>query len=215
CRDYGVRMKTLTRDAETALLAYGWPGNVRELANVMERVVLLSDADQVKTATLDLPRETVSPSGPVEPATNLDEQLSTFERTRIAEALESAGGNLSRAAAQLGLPRNTLRYRMQRHGLGDAATPKRRRTPEPGAPPSDNRDRSEVPADRVEWQRTRVTLLDVQGPDSDAVVAHEHHRAFEEAAEKAMAFGGRVIERGPSRLVAAFGLEPAADPDAP
>src|SRR5215470_5981498 len=57
CRDYSVRMKTLAGDAEAALLAYGWPGNVRELANVMERVVLLSDGDQVTAATLDLPRE--------------------------------------------------------------------------------------------------------------------------------------------------------------
>src|SRR5262249_61042633 len=56
-------MKTLARDAEAALLAYGWPGNVRELANVMERVVLLSDGDQVTAATLDLPRESVRSAG--------------------------------------------------------------------------------------------------------------------------------------------------------
>src|SRR5262245_34890290 len=41
CSEYGLPAKTLTADAEAALLAYSWPGNVRELANVMERVALL------------------------------------------------------------------------------------------------------------------------------------------------------------------------------
>src|SRR5215212_504416 len=57
CVDYGVRLKTLTADAESALMAYGWPGNVRELANVMERVVLLSDGEQATSVMLGLPRE--------------------------------------------------------------------------------------------------------------------------------------------------------------
>src|SRR5215471_3473370 len=129
CRDYGVRMRTLAKDAEAALLAYGWPGNVRELANFMERVVLLSDGDQVTAATLDLPRE----ADPKVRATteNVDQQIASLERRRIAEALEAAGGNLSRAAAQLGLPRNTLRYRMERHGLSEASPSKRPRKSEP------------------------------------------------------------------------------------
>jgi two-component system response regulator AtoC len=127
CRDYGVRMKTLAADAEAALLAYGWPGNVRELANVMERVVLLSDGDQVTATMLDLPRESVRPAEFAEASSNIDQEIGSLERSRIAEALEAAGGNLSRAAAQLGLPRNTLRYRMERHGLSEAATTKRRR----------------------------------------------------------------------------------------
>src|SRR5215212_7176249 len=119
CIDYGVRLKTLTADAESALMAYAWPGNVRELANVMERVVLLSDSEQVTAATLGLPREPPLRAAVSEPGSNVDEQLASLERSRIAEALQAAGGNISRAAAQLGLPRNTLRYRMDRHGLGE------------------------------------------------------------------------------------------------
>src|SRR5262245_4760916 len=56
CREYGLPAKTLTREAEAALQAYTWPGNVRELANVMERVALLSDAEQVSADALRLPR---------------------------------------------------------------------------------------------------------------------------------------------------------------
>src|SRR5262249_11763419 len=189
-------MKTLTGDAEAALLAYGWPGNVRELANVMERVVLLSDGDQVTATTLDLPRESMRSAVSAETSSNIDQQIGSLERSKIAEALAAAGGNLSRAAAQLGLPRNTLRYRMERHGFSESSPSKRRRASEPAtAPHSDSADRDEAPADRVEWQRTRVTVLDMQIPDADgAGIAHERHRVFEEAAEKVMAFRGRLIE---------------------
>jgi DNA-binding NtrC family response regulator len=41
CDEYGLPVKRLTDDAESALMAYGWPGNVRELANVLERAALL------------------------------------------------------------------------------------------------------------------------------------------------------------------------------
>src|SRR4030095_4451957 len=54
--EYGLPVRTLASDAEAALLAYTWPGNVRELANVMERVALLSEGEQVTAAALRLPR---------------------------------------------------------------------------------------------------------------------------------------------------------------
>ena len=140
--------------------------------------------------------------------------MASLERSRIEEALHAAGGNISRAAAQLGLPRNTLRYRMDRHGLTDgAAGAKRKRASDTGAArPAEGIARDRAVADPVRWQRTRVTLLEVHVPDADAIVAeHERHRALEQAAAKAVAFGGRVIDFRASGLVAAFGLEPAED----
>ena len=214
CVDYGVRLKTLTADAESALMAYGWPGNVRELANVMERVVLLSDGEQVTSVMLGLPRESSVRAAFSDPASSVDQQMASLERSRIEEALHAAGGNISRAAAQIGLPRNTLRYRMDRHGLTDgAAGAKRKRASDTGAArPAEGVARDRSLADAVRWQRTRVTLLDVHVPDADAIVAeHERHRALEQAAAKAVAFGGRVIDLRASGLVAAFGLEPAED----
>ena len=214
CVDYGVRLKTLTADAESALMAYRWPGNVRELANVIERVVLLSDGEQVTSAMLGLPRESPLRVAVPEPGLSVDQQMASLERSRIEEALHEAGGNISRAAAQLGLPRNTLRYRMDRHGLTDsAAGAKRKRAPDTGAArPPDFVARDRAVAGPVRWQRTRVTLLDVHVADADAIVPeHERRRALEQAAAKAVAFGGRVIDLGASGLVAAFGLEPAED----
>ena len=96
-------------------MAYPWPGNVRELANVMERVALLADAEQVSPAALDLsrgsPRRAAS-AAPTPASTNSSPRWSGAE---IEKALHAAGWNISRAAAHLGLPRNTLRYRMERH----------------------------------------------------------------------------------------------------
>src|SRR5262249_51812944 len=40
CREYGLRPKSLSTDARSALLDYEWPGNVRELKNLIERAVL-------------------------------------------------------------------------------------------------------------------------------------------------------------------------------
>ena len=214
CVDYGVRLKTLTADAESALMAYGWPGNVRELANVIERVVLLSDGEQVTSAMLSLPRESPVRAAFTGSGLSVDQQVASLERGRIEEALHAADGNISRAAVQLGLPRNTLRYRMDRHGLTDsAAGAKRKRASDTGAGrPAEGMARDRAVADPVRWQRTRVTLLDVHVPDADAIVAeHERHRALEQAAAKAVAFGGRVIDLRASGLVAAFGLEPAED----
>ena len=214
CVDYGVRLKTLTADAESALMAYRWPGNVRELANVMERVVLLSDGEQVTSAMLGLPRESSVRPTSTEPDSSVDQQMAALERSRIEGALHASGGNISRAAAQLGLPRNTLRYRMDRHGLADGSSGGKRKRPSDISTlrPAEDTTRERAVADPVRWHRTRVTLLHVHVPDTESIVAeHEHHRALEQAAVKAVAFGGRVIDFRASGLVAAFGLEPAED----
>ena len=126
-RRYGFPPRRLAHDAESAILQHAWPGNVRELANVMERVVLFSDADPVGAGDLGLPTSPrasatvgVSPSGEVAidfPETGVS--LEAVDRAFIAMALERAGGNQSAAARLLGISRDTLRYRMEKHGLGD------------------------------------------------------------------------------------------------
>jgi len=195
CREYGLRPKSLAADASDALLAYGWPGNVRELANVMERVALLSDGDQVVAASLRLPREARA-AARARGVERVDDQIATLERARIEDALRAEGGNISRAAARLGLARNTLRYRMVRHGLvegGSAA----------GADAAVARE----PASSVRWQRTRVTFLEVRidpaAPDAADVL--------EQLAAKLAAFGGRILEHGDTFLRVAFGLDSVED----
>ncbi len=126
-RRYGAAARTLSPAAEAALRAYPWPGNVRELANVMERVVLFSDADPVEPGDLGLPgapagagRVAVGPSGEVQ-VDFPDEGISLerVEQLLLETALAKAGGNQSRAARLLGISRDTLRYRMEKYGLGE------------------------------------------------------------------------------------------------
>ena len=126
----GRRVRVIPDPVWKALEAYAWPGNVRELRNAIERCVLFSDGETFPERWLDLPgREAREP----EPAgaegdrvaLPLDGSLSldAMEREILARALERSGGNLARAARLLGTTRQTLRYRVQKHGL--AATTRR------------------------------------------------------------------------------------------
>ena len=53
CADYGAPPKTLAPSARAALLAHTWPGNIRELADLVDRVVLFSEATEVTAEILD------------------------------------------------------------------------------------------------------------------------------------------------------------------
>jgi DNA-binding NtrC family response regulator/tetratricopeptide (TPR) repeat protein len=234
CDDYGLAPRTLAADAVAALRAYAWPGNVRELANVMERVALLADGTAVTAATLSLPASPAPP--PPAPSVASERRAAAkahaeAERGRLLEALRATNWNLSRAAARLGLPRNTLRYRMDKLGLGsdaDAPPPtgpapsERAPTPAPAGPPPEPAvsdtppplhptGRGRVPA-AIRWEARRVTLLAARlvappvpsGPSEASWI-------LELLVEKVQSFGGQVDELGAAGLVAAFGLEPVDD----
>jgi DNA-binding NtrC family response regulator len=49
-----VPARTLSPGARAALLAHPWPGNVRELANLVERVVLLSEGTEITAEMLEI-----------------------------------------------------------------------------------------------------------------------------------------------------------------
>jgi transcriptional regulator with AAA-type ATPase domain/tetratricopeptide (TPR) repeat protein len=205
CEDYGLPVRSLAPDARDALRAYPWPGNVRELANAMERVALLSDARTVTAAALGLPD--TSPPG----ARRRD--AGGAERARLLEALEATDWNLSRAAARLGIPRNTLRYRAEKLGLGagraPAAADAASEPPESAAAPV---ARALAPAAGVRWESHRVTLLRaVIQPGDGSPGAADVSRFMEAVLDKVQSFGGQVDELSPRGVVAAFGLEPEED----
>ncbi|MGH7266558.1 MAG: sigma-54 interaction domain-containing protein, partial [Candidatus Rokuibacteriota bacterium] len=120
CADYDLPPKALGPDARAALLAYPWPGNVRELINMTERVALLSETALVTAEVLGLP---AAPAQPARGTVRLQDAMGSVERDHLLEALRETDWNISRAAARLGLPRNTLRYRIEKHGLRPDAAP--------------------------------------------------------------------------------------------
>jgi DNA-binding NtrC family response regulator len=108
----------LSGDAQARLLAHLWPGNVRELRNVIERAVLLSASTTIRAD--DLALQCAVPAelgGAGSSPTELPAALDASERDRIAQALVACGGNQSRAAESLGIPRRTFVRKLAELGL--------------------------------------------------------------------------------------------------
>ena len=126
-KELGKDVRGFSPDALRALDTYDFPGNVRELENVVERAVALASSSTIGLG--DLPREISGASAQPTPGLvalpeegcNLDEVVSELERRLIVQALDRAGGVRTNAAKLLGLNLRTLRYRMQKLGLADAA----------------------------------------------------------------------------------------------
>jgi DNA-binding NtrC family response regulator len=109
---------SFSKGAITRLSAYNWPGNVRELRNVCERLSIL-----LAGRTIDennLPPEIVNRVPQPKPLFDLPEfgiDLEKVEIDLIRQALSRTNGNRSRSARLLGISRDTLLYRMQKHGI--------------------------------------------------------------------------------------------------
>ncbi|NLB52780.1 MAG: sigma 54-interacting transcriptional regulator [Syntrophomonadaceae bacterium] len=116
------------------LEVYDWPGNIRELQNVVERILLVAEDGRI---TVDyLPREIVNEAvghsrerwdfipGSVSDVSglNVDRSMRKLyvmeqEKEKIIRALDMHGGVVSRAAAELGISRNTFYRKMKNYGI--------------------------------------------------------------------------------------------------
>jgi DNA-binding NtrC family response regulator len=127
---YNIESKTLSPAVLRRLIEYDWPGNVRELRNTIERAVVLAEGEELTPR--DLPEEinakatdaktkqTISetPDALDVPFTgDFREDRREFERRYIARCLDDAGGNVTRAAAQLGMHRQSLQHKLRELGL--------------------------------------------------------------------------------------------------
>ena len=132
-REFRKNTQRVTPEAMSCLVRYDWPGNIRELRNVIERVMILENHEEIDVT--DLPEEIVqgwevaeeegpegSP-GAVSPAGLFalpDEGVSLrdLQRELVRQALERTGGNQTRAARLLRISRDALRYKMKTYRLG-------------------------------------------------------------------------------------------------
>ena len=107
-------------DAFQQLLAYRWPGNVRELRNVIRTALAICDGGVVRLR--DLPSEVrdsdASSSAPV-----VTGQSDSSEREKLLRTIRECDGNMSRAAEQLGVSRNTLYRRCRRLDIAPQRPP--------------------------------------------------------------------------------------------
>jgi two-component system response regulator AtoC len=116
------QVKGVSAQAMEMLKGYHWPGNVRELRNVIERAFILhAGADEIRPEHLPPELRRLPPPKKQDrlvPPINEDGLvLDDVERKLIAEAMERASGNQSKAARLLGVSRDTLRYRLKKHGM--------------------------------------------------------------------------------------------------
>jgi DNA-binding NtrC family response regulator len=126
---FGKRLRkqvhSLAPDVAAAFRRYEWPGNVRELRNVIERALILEDADvitmkYVPRAVIEGTRDSIDVSGPIAgapagfrlPADGIS--LDDVEMGLVKQAIERSGGNQTKAAELLAISRDQLRYRLKK-----------------------------------------------------------------------------------------------------
>ena len=121
CYHIGRQVPKLDSSARHAMLSHGWPGNVRELRNTIERVCYLTSEDTITAADLTLSTSAASQLSPAigggaqgpEFPDSLTDATRVFQVTHIERAIARCSGNMTDAAASLGLHRSNL-YRKMR-----------------------------------------------------------------------------------------------------
>ena len=108
CRKYGKPGLEIGKRSMKQLQQYPWPGNVRELQNTMARAVIMSEDKQVRFDQLGA-------TGVNSPGITLN--IEENEKSLIQKALTTNKGNVTRAAADLGIDRNALYRRMKKYGI--------------------------------------------------------------------------------------------------
>ncbi|MBS0417281.1 MAG: sigma 54-interacting transcriptional regulator [Proteobacteria bacterium] len=119
------RPAAIEMDALQRLVAYPWPGNVRELRNVIRTALAICEGGVVRG--IDLPREiresesnigaAMVPVSSVAETSSPVNPLRAAERAALVRVIAECHGNMTRAASQLGMSRNTLYRRMKRHAI--------------------------------------------------------------------------------------------------
>ena len=117
--------KPLTPEALRACVAHPWKGNVRELRSAIERALLLASGPEITESDLfeGAPvagASTVATAGNGGPTTfreAKDRFVETFERDFLTRALRRHGGNITRAADEVGMYRQNFQQKMRELGI--------------------------------------------------------------------------------------------------
>ncbi len=129
-QEMGKPLDDFDAEAMEAILAYDFPGNVRELENLVERAVTFETGQRVSRDSL--PPQVLGKNaaegrfGPlaVLPSEGLDLEglLADLEKTLLTQALDRTGGVRTEAAKLLGISFRSIRYKLDKYGLGAGET---------------------------------------------------------------------------------------------
>ena len=115
CRANGMEMPEIAPDAMASLRGLPYPGNIRELKNLVERTILISGKSILHAADVEA-AAALTPAA-VSAATAATHGLEGMERAAVEDALQRSAGNLSQAAAMLGITRQSLYRRMEKYHI--------------------------------------------------------------------------------------------------
>lgn len=109
----------ITRQALDFLFNYSWPGNVRELKNLVERLALTAQGEEITPSLLpsEIMRENIYSEEIKTDGNTFDETMSSTEIKLLKQALDMAGGNKAQAARLLKLKPSTLRSKIEKYDL--------------------------------------------------------------------------------------------------
>lgn len=114
CKKYKMGMKRVNPSTLKRLEKHNWPGNIRELQHAVERAVIMSESNILEPSDFFLSQ--IEEEKPNElHTTNLN--LEATEKILIRKVIDKHGGNISKAAKELGLTRASLYRRIEKYGL--------------------------------------------------------------------------------------------------
>jgi DNA-binding NtrC family response regulator len=114
CHKYKIAMKRVSEDTLARLKKHDWPGNIRELQHAVERAVIMSDS------TILMPHDFFLSTQSEDKSENLEldnMNLEDAEKMLVRKVIDKHGGNISKAAKELGLTRASLYRRIEKYGL--------------------------------------------------------------------------------------------------
>jgi Nif-specific regulatory protein len=114
-QEYG-RNISISKTAMSTLTQYDWPGNVREMENLIERLVIMADGDEIDSSLLpSFLSEQSRNRTPEQPLSRIEE----IERKEILTTLERNKWNQTRTAQELGITLRQISYRVRKFGLDE------------------------------------------------------------------------------------------------
>lgn len=115
-------IRRIVPDALKLLIDYSWKGNVRELENVIERIAILTEKEEI--TPVDLPPEITEYSGEIkalpdfaDAGIDIDQIIGDIEKKYLLKALEKSGGVKTEAARLLNLSFRSFRHRLHKYGI--------------------------------------------------------------------------------------------------
>jgi two-component system nitrogen regulation response regulator NtrX len=120
CLKEGIEPKSITDEAIDILMEHSWPGNVRELKNIVERLVIMTQAGKITADDIPTLSRDEQPDEAIDTIfthASFRKAKMEFEKKFISKKLQENEGNISKTADSIGLERSNLHRKIKTHSL--------------------------------------------------------------------------------------------------